>query len=357
MIGRLKKFWGFSFLLLAIAVRILFYFYPILFETVYFNGAWPAIRFFLSAIDFIWVVPGFYFIIAFILVWLIAKRPRNRDFKTPLRHLANLLGATSTLFLVLWGFNYADRGLADRASLPELPATTDLSDEYLQVMDRAIRYRSMLELGGPSKTIEDYRKLPSDSAIITWVQNTLRPCGYPVSSTVRIRQFKPAGTLRRLSISGIYNPFMGEANVDGALTSLPLIFTTAHEVAHAYGVTGEGEANFCAYLSCLNSGVAVAAYAAEYALWRQIASEINKTYPRDLIESLAEAIPLELSADRRAILLRHFQYKGYFPELSDAINDTYLKIQGIESGTEDYDGFLQLYLRWADDQAPLMGKY
>jgi len=151
-----------------------------------------------------------------------------------------------------------------------------------------------------------------------------------------------------MSIAGIYNPFTGEANLDNALPSLPRIFTIAHEIAHGYGITSEAEANFVAFLACHQSGDALGNYAGAYALWRQMASEINTTYPPEYIEILAAQIPLELKNDRQAILESYYKYKGYFPNITDALNDTYLKIQGIEKGTDDYNGFLQLYFRWLE---------
>src|SRR5690606_18393960 len=147
---------------------------------------------------------------------------------------------------------------------------------------------------GSVSNIVEIKNLPTDSAINEWVKNVLRESGYPTNSMIKVQHLKPAGTLRRMSIVGIYNPFTGEANLDYALPSLPRIFTTAHEIAHGYGVTSEAEANFVAFLACYMSGNALGKYAGTYALWRQMANEINNTYPRESIEILAAQIPPQL---------------------------------------------------------------
>lgn len=136
--------------------------------------------------------------------------------------------------------------------------------------------------------------------------------------------------------------------MDNALGPLQKTFTIAHEIAHGHGVTGEADANFVAYLACVNSGEPLAQYAAEYVLWRHLASEVRSHYPEEVAHQLAAAIPEALRKDREAIWRNHYQYKGYFPEISDAINDTYLKVQGVTAGTEDYDRFVNLYFDWVE---------
>ena len=213
-------------------------------------------------------------------------------------------------------------------------------------MDRALMHRDEIPGIAAIPSVEDIQEWPLDSEIDSWVQAILLPEGYPAKTKIRVRHIRPEGALRRINITGIYNPFSGEANVDSGLPHLLLIFTTAHEIAHAYGITSEAEANFVAYLACLRSENPAAQYAAEYALWRYFANEINMHFPEDVIEALAAKIPEPLRNDREAILKTYFKYKGYFPEVTDAINDTYLKIQGVKSGTDDYNDFLKLYLRW-----------
>ena len=263
-----------------------------------------------------------------------------------IKRLANLAGGTLTVFLFLWGFNYVDKGFAERSKLPESAKLIDLSSHYISIMDTAMAYRNGIAGIENLNSIVELENLPSDSAINSWVKNVLSEWDYPTKSEISVRRIKPTGTLRRLSIAGIYNPFTGEANVDNALPSLPLIFTTAHEIAHGYGVTSEAEANFVAFIACMQSDDPLAQYAASYSIWRQIAHEINKTYEPEDLEILAAQIPQPLYDDRQAILQQYYKYKGYFPKVTNALNDTYLKLQGVEAGTEDYDGFLQLYFRW-----------
>jgi len=337
---------GVVFLLIALAIRFIFSFSDVIFTSVYFNFLFPIIRSVQSFLYIIWIIPGYYLIAILIIAWFIWRFPKSKQYRLFFKRLLNLISGFVAVFLFLWGFNYVDKGFAERIKLPQTDKLFDISEHYMSVMDSAMYYRSQVSNINTVSSIVEIQELPTDSMINAWVKNILEKYGYPTNSAIRVRQIKPSGTLRRLSISGIYNPYNGEANIDNVLPSLPRIFTTAHEIAHGYGITSEAEANFVAYLACLKSKNALGKYAAAYALWRQTASEINNTFPPESIKALAAQIPPKLWDDRQAILQIYYQHKGYFPNVTNALNDTYLKIQGVEKGTADYDGFLQLYFRW-----------
>lgn len=337
-------------LLIALAIRFIFSLSEGVFETVYFNGLFPIIRSIQSALSFLWIFPGYYVLAILLIAWFIWRFPRKKNFLLFFKRLLNLGSVLTAIFLLLWGYNYVDKGFAKRINLPESSKLIDISAYYLSTMDSAMVYRSAIPEISSVKNIVEIKTLPTDSAINEWVRNVLHEAGYPTKPDIRVQHIKPPGTLRRINIAGIYNPFTGEANFDNASPSLPRIFTTAHEIAHGYGVTSEAEANFVAFLACHTSDNPLGKYAAAYALWRQMANEINKTYPPEAIEILAAQIPPQLWDDRQAILESFYKYKGYFPNVTNALNDTYLKIQGIEKGTDDYDGFLQLYFRWLEGQ-------
>lgn len=260
------------------------------------------------------------------------------------KKISNFCGGVGASFLFLWGFNYADKGFANRIDLPHSDQKINLSSFYLATIDTAMKYRN--SINESFQTIVEVKNIPTDEEINNWVRNTLIEYHYPTATSVKVNYLKPSGVLLKLSIAGIYNPFTGEANVDNALASLPRIFTAAHEIAHAYGVTSEAEANFVAYLACIQSNNALAQYAASYSLWRQIAFEINQTFTEEERHFLSNQIPTALQNDRKAIIEAQSKHKSNFPLISEAVNHTYLKIQGVEKGAQDYHGFLQLYLRW-----------
>lgn len=334
---------------IALVVRVVFGGERV-FETVFFQGWFPAVKALQSLLAPVWAIPGYYLMAIGLIFWLIWRFPRpwrsGGAWRGFFRRLVNLLGGLVAVFLVLWGFNYAGPDLRQRMNLPKRTEEHGPAELYLTVMERAANLRAEIPGAIDSASVVDFQA-PSDSIIASSVSEVLRPYGYPMVKRVRIQRITPSGTLRRLGIAGIYNPFTGEANIDALYGSVLGTFTTAHEVAHAFGVTGEAEANFVAYLALIRLDDPMARYAAQYALWRYTAKTVNELYSEEGRIKLAASIPIGLLVDRRTIIERSMGYAPYFPELSDAVNDKYLKIQGVKAGVEDYDRFVALYLDWS----------
>ncbi|MGB6037837.1 MAG: DUF3810 family protein, partial [Cryomorphaceae bacterium] len=244
--------------------------------------------------------------------------------------------------------NYIGPSLAERMSLAETDDQYDVAKLYLYVMSEAAEKRKAIELPTDTASVEDLEDEIDVQQLNTAVKGVLSELGYPTGTDVALRQVKPLGALRRVGIRGIYNPFTGEANVESDAGLLTGTFTAAHEIAHAYGITSEGEANLVAYIALIHSGNPIWEYSAAYSLWRYTAGEVNRKLEEADRVILAEAIPIELQIDRLAIWQRRSNAPPYFPELSEAVNDRYLKIQGVEGGTDDYDAFVGLYLRYAN---------
>ncbi len=263
----------------------------------------------------------------------------------------NLLNGVSwilVIFMLYFGYQYTGKGYAERNQLAVSDQKVNIAEVYLEVMEDAHLARLNLDIPTDSSILW-YSKIPSDEEISTWVSSILTD--YPASQvSTKTQRIRPEGTLRRLGISGIYNPFTGEANIDAGLTNLQQVYVLAHELAHSMGVTSEAEANFVSFLACLNSKDPMGEYAAQYMLWRQVAREVNRELTPEQVEALASKIPEELRIDREAIIRQYYKHEAYFPELTDALNDTYLKVQGISSGIENYNEFLQLYLSWRNSK-------
>lgn len=354
---------GITFGAAALLLRWVFTFLPDFFESVWFNGVFPVVRIIQYAVFSAVPLPGWYIAAVLLAVWLFWRLPfsyglsyrrkKTGGFRLFVRRTANLLGGLAATFLLLWGFGYTDRGLADRIGIEKSTREEDLAAAYEEVMARALACRKEITELKEGMTIEDLPPKAFDADVVLLTANLLTDYGYHTATPVHMRALRPDGILKRLGISGIYNPWTGEANIDNALTSLPRIFTAAHEAAHAYGVTGEAEANFSAWLACRSANDPVVRYAAEYGLWRTIGGEINRSFPEEVREILAARIPDELLADRQAIWEKAARHRAYFPEVSDRLNDAYLKSQGVTAGTDDYNDFAALYFSWQRRESAL----
>lgn len=134
-------------------------------------------------------------------------------------------------------------------------------------------------------------------------------------------------------ISGMYFPITGESNVNVNYPDYTLAFSAAHEIAHQLGIAREDEANMMAFLACVYSGDEYLVYSAFLN-----ASEY-------LVGSLPSqrAIMLYSAADNRLIdeMRAYAEFSSKYSNtavsaVSSAVNDGYLKANGVDTGRESY---------------------
>ena len=136
-------------------------------------------------------------------------------------------------------------------------------------------------------------------------------------------------------ISGVYTYFTGEANVNTNQPEYSMPYTIAHELAHQRGIAREDEANFVAFLVCINTDDPYIKYCGYMNLCEYV---LNALYSAD--QKLWEETYRKL--DNRAIY-EMIEYNKFYEkyqdnvvgEISGAINDAYLQANGT-AGTKSY---------------------
>jgi len=141
-------------------------------------------------------------------------------------------------------------------------------------------------------------------------------------------------------ITGVYSYFTGEANINIAFPDYTIPFTAAHELAHQRGIAKEDEANFVAFLVCLESDDPYIRYSAYASVLEYVT---NAYYTADKSEGHTDYIELILSLDVKVRYERH-AYSEFFKKYKDNIaadisgitNDIYLQSQGVSEGSASY---------------------
>ena len=136
-------------------------------------------------------------------------------------------------------------------------------------------------------------------------------------------------------ISGVYTYFTGEANLNTNFPDYSLPFTAAHEFSHQRGIAREDEANFMAFLVCAASDDPYIRYSGYLNMYEYVASAYYSADPDGYYELLGT-----MDARIRCELVSYSEFFDKYrdsvaSEVSGAINDTYLKLQGTE-GTRSY---------------------
>ena len=145
-----------------------------------------------------------------------------------------------------------------------------------------------------------------------------------------------------LGITGVYNPFFGECNVNTDVPDTTLPFTMLHEMAHRLGIAPENEANFAAFLACAESGDAAFAYAGYYHAFVYCYNALGKSGREALAERMGDALRLDCAA----AALHYSRYAGGLEQAGTALNDAYLKAFGQNSGVNSYDEVVDLLVAY-----------
>lgn len=152
------------------------------------------------------------------------------------------------------------------------------------------------------------------------------------------------------SLSGVYSPFTIEANYNGDMPDYYIPFTACHELSHLRGFMREQEANFISFLACTGSEEAAFAYSGYLSGWVQCMNVLYRA-DYDAWEEVREQLPEEAEADLK--INREFwaKYDGRIAEVSNRVNDTYLKANGQKEGVESYNRMVDLIVAYYKSSA------
>ena len=151
-------------------------------------------------------------------------------------------------------------------------------------------------------------------------------------------------------VLGVYTFFTGEANINVAFPDYTIPATAAHELAHQRGIAREDEANFIAFLVCMESDDPYIRYSGYMSVYEYLASALSKADPKKYTE-IARSIPSEVTLEMIAYYNFFEKYEdSAAAEISGTINDTYLTLQGTE-GTKSYGMVVDLAIAYCNKNA------
>ena len=258
--------------------------------------------------------------------------------------LLGMAGWLYLAFLLVWGLSYQRQPFATLAGLDARPAA---AGELLAVTERLVSRANELRAG-----------LPEDEAGVMLLRDGVSGAARRVSLGFasaakqvptlagpkrRVKTPVASALLWRMGIAGIFNPFTGEANVNGTLPHPDIPFAASHEMAHQRGFAREDEANFFGYLACskhpdrdfrYSGALAASLYAlrAVSGVDREAARRLNKTW-----------VP-GVRRDLEAIRSWQTRTHGVIGRGSRAMNDAYLRSQGQVEGIRSYGRMVDLLI-------------
>lgn len=162
--------------------------------------------------------------------------------------------------------------------------------------------------------------------------------GFPKGSTARVKRFSLIGEyLMYNGVVGMFMPLTAEASVPYTVPKISLGSTMAHEAAHRLGIASEQEANFAAFIACVNSEDVRMVYSGYYEAFTYCYNSLHGVDKNAAVELYIGKEGAELlRADIEDARKIYSKYDSPLQEVQDKINDTYLKTFGQESGVMSY---------------------
>lgn len=137
-------------------------------------------------------------------------------------------------------------------------------------------------------------------------------------------------------LSGVYSFFTGEANVNVNYPDYIVATSAAHEMAHQRGIAREDEANFVAFLVCINSDDPYLRYSGYVDVLLSVLNSLSSADESYYLRLYA-AVPDEIKAEYAAYSAFFKKYsESKAAEATDKINDAYIENHGQPAGLRSY---------------------
>lgn len=298
-------------------------------------------------------------IVSFIIytIYIIISNPNKLKvfIKNSLLNILSIISIAYFLFIILWGLNYnriplettliESYNLKYNKSISSIDKTKEgLANLYEFLIENANKARKLVKSSnGIVKANTDYKGIINRAylgyeSILDFLPNlsgNYSNAKYVMSSKL----------MCYTGITGIYFPFTGEANVNIAIPDIYIPSTTLHEMAHQRGYASEDEANFIAYLASINHPDIDFKYSG-YILALNHTANALYSVDYDTYVALSKNISEDVLDDLRNNRDFWDKYEGKIDDISNEINNTYLKANGVSEGVKSYGKMVDLLLTY-----------
>ena len=137
-------------------------------------------------------------------------------------------------------------------------------------------------------------------------------------------------------ITGVYTFFTGEANINVNFPDYTIPFTAAHELAHQRGIAREDEANFVAFLVCMESDDVYIRYSGALNMYEYVVSALYSANYELYKENYLKQ-PKAIIAERIACSEFFDKYReNVAANVSTTVNNAYITSHNQPQGVKSY---------------------
>jgi hypothetical protein len=333
--------------------------YPSLIDQYYSAKFFPALSAFLRLImgkTAISVGDLFYVTVVLFVIYFSIKHYRKRKVKDKLRFEDKpvvpfwkksllFLFSLYLLFLVFWGLNYGNSGIANTLKLEKKAySQTELIEINKALLGELNNVALQLDSVRNPFPVNDnelfqlivqaYEKATNRYPFLTYSNPSLKPTVFPT-------------LMNYMGINGYYNPFTAEAQVNTKAPVFTRPFTACHEVAHQLGYAEEGQASFVAFLVAEESDNLALKYSTYFELFLTANRNLygfDSTSAKHWRDKLAPRVKSDIKIWKKHVLA----YQNPIEPILSKAFDLFLKSNSQPQGILSYNEVLLYVIRYKE---------
>ena len=229
-------------------------------------------------------------------------------------------------------------------SAAELLHTADLLLEELKILEGDILFTP----SGASRMTYSYDEM--NTLLMKAYDKATQKYDFIDNFHSRVKPVMLSEPMSYTHITGVYTFFTGEANINVNFPDYTIPYTAAHELAHQRGIAREDEANFVAFLVCIESEDAYIRYSAYLNVYEYVVSALYSA-DRELYKENYMKQPASIIYERIAFSKFFDKYReNTVADISEATNNAYLQSQGATQGTRSYGMVVDLAVAYYRDK-------
>ena len=271
------------------------------------------------------------------------SRPFSINARRAVWNMILLAAVLCFLYVANCGINYHKDSFSEISGISVEEYTAEELKEVCEwLTDRVAAYSGKVKRGTEGEMLLD---IPLESHAVEAMEELGEEYSELAGYYPNPKELVNSWILSVQSLSGVYSPFTIEANYNGDMPDYYIPFTACHELSHLRGFMQEQEANFISFLACTGSEEAAFAYSGSLSGWVQCMNVLYRA-DYDAWEEVRERLPEEAEADLKVNREFWAKYDGRIAEVSNHINDTYLKANGQKDGVESYNRMVDLIVSY-----------
>ena len=315
------------------------HFAPLLTQGPFSMGFWLSRKIPVSLLELFW---HFFFFFILIFFYLIIKK-KYKAIHTSFRILLLFLILLIHWFYLAWGYRYyIPPTFGNIGGFKPTPKDFVVLSEQVALELKEFSSRPKVFVPNENTSKEQLEPLlPKLKEAIEAYLVSQNITNHPPQSLFlpHIKSFSLSPySMKIFGISGVYNPWFGEVHVNKDLPFGTQMFTLIHELAHAYGINSEYQANVIAYEV---SRQLYSHDAVRYSLLLNMSFYLLPHLDSNQFATFFhDTIPLFAKQD----ILDYYDYwENIFTplaRLNRQIYDVFLKSSNIEDGVQSYGRFI-----------------